>query len=74
MSNEDFIVVVSGLPRSGTSAMMQMLAAGGMAALTDGHRPPDTDNPRGYFELDAVKSIARDPGFLDNACGKDCHD
>lgn len=70
MSNDDFIVVVSGLPRSGTSAMMQMLAAGGMPLLTDGRRQPDADNPAGYFELEAVKAIARDPSFLDAAAGK----
>ena len=47
------ITVVSGLPRSGTSLMMQMLVAGGIPALTDQHRVADEDNPRGYLELDA---------------------
>ena len=70
MSNDAFVVIVSGLPRSGTSAMMQMLAAGGMPVLTDGRRGADADNPAGYFELEAVKAIARDPGFLDRAAGK----
>jgi hypothetical protein len=70
MSDEDFIVIVSGLPRSGTSAMMQMLAAGGMPLLTDGRRQPDADNPAGYFELEAVKALARDRRFLDGAAGK----
>ena len=41
------ITIVSGLPRSGTSLMMQMLAAGGMPLLTDLERKPDIDNPRG---------------------------
>lgn len=51
------IVVVSGLPRSGTSLMMKMLAAGGLPLLTDGLRVPDEDNPEGYFELEQVKKL-----------------
>ena len=50
-----FISVVSGLPRSGTSLMMSMLAAGGSEVLTDRLRTPDDDNPVGYFELEDVK-------------------
>lgn len=65
-----FITIVSGLPRSGTSVMMQMLAAGGMRVLTDGLRAPDIDNPRGYFELEAVKSTASDCSWLSDAPGK----
>ena len=38
-------VLVSGLPRSGTSLMMQMLAAGGLPPKTDGERTADVDNP-----------------------------
>jgi hypothetical protein len=53
MSNAE-INIVSGLPRSGTSLMMQMLDAGGLKALTDNVRSGDEDNPRGYFELEAV--------------------
>ncbi len=52
---EDFVTIVSGLPRSGTSLMMQMLQAGGIELLTDGRRAPDENNPRGYFEHEAVK-------------------
>jgi len=62
--------VVSGLPRSGTSLMMQMLAAGGMPILTDGARAADQHNPRGYFELEAVKCTATDQTWLDMASGK----
>lgn len=51
------IVVVSGLPRSGTSMMMQMLAAGGLDVLTDDHRQPDENNPRGYYEFAPVKRL-----------------
>jgi hypothetical protein len=61
------IVVVSGLPRSGTSMLMQMLAAGGMPLLTDGIRRPDTDNPKGYFEFEPVKRLKTDASWL-NAC------
>ena len=54
----DYITVVSGAPRSGTSLMMRMLAAGGIPALTDGQRPPDAHNPHGYFEYSPVKRLA----------------
>ena len=64
------IIVVSGLPRSGTSLMMQMLAAGGVAILTDHRREADDDNPRGYYELEAVKQTRRDPSWLAGAAGK----
>ena len=59
------IVVVTGLPRSGTSLMMQMLEAGGMEVLTDGVRKPDEDNPRGYYEFERVKRLPEDTGWLD---------
>ncbi|MDQ3315396.1 MAG: alkaline phosphatase family protein, partial [Verrucomicrobiota bacterium] len=59
-------VLVSGLPRSGTSLMMQMLAAGGMPVLTDGERVADVDNPKGYFEWEAIKRIAKEPELLDD--------
>ncbi len=54
------IVVVSGLPRSGTSMMMRMLAAGGVAAVTDGVRVADDSNPKGYFEFESVKGLDKD--------------
>lgn len=52
------IVVVSGLPRSGTSMAMKMLEAGGLSLATDGIRTADEDNPRGYYELERVKELA----------------
>ncbi|MFK7895444.1 MAG: hypothetical protein AB8G23_06390 [Myxococcota bacterium] len=55
----DLITVVSGIPRSGTSLAMQMVAATGIEPLVDDARPPDASNPRGYFELDAVKRMPR---------------
>jgi hypothetical protein len=63
------VIVVSGLPRSGTSMMMQMLAAGGMPVLTDDARPADADNPRGYFELERAKRLADDATWLTAAEG-----
>jgi len=54
-----FIPIVSGLPRSGTSLMMSMLAAGGLEVLTDQLRTPDDDNPVGYFELEDVKKLIK---------------
>ena len=65
----DFITVVSGLPRSGTSMMMQMLVAGGMPAVSDGLRTADADNPRGYFELEAVKKLKTDTTWVAGARG-----
>jgi hypothetical protein len=52
------VVVVSGLPRSGTSLMMKMLAAGGIPSMTDGIRRADTDNPGGYYELENAKRLS----------------
>jgi hypothetical protein len=63
-------VIVSGLPRSGTSVMMQMLAAGGVPVLSDGVRVPDVDNPQGYFEFEPVKKTRQDPRWLQQAQGK----
>ena len=70
VDTRDFITVVSGLPRSGTSLMMQMLAASGMETLTDGLRAADDDNPRGYFEFEPVKKLKHDAGWLPQARGK----
>ncbi|MFN7995719.1 MAG: alkaline phosphatase family protein [Bryobacteraceae bacterium] len=53
----DSLIIVTGLPRSGTSLLMQMLAAGGVQVLTDEVRGPDEDNPRGYFEYEPVKNL-----------------
>lgn len=64
------ITVVSGIPRSGTSMMMQMLAAGGMPILCDAERKADTDNPKGYFEWDPVKQLAENPNLIDEAQDK----
>ncbi len=64
------ITIVSGLPRSGTSLMMQMLAAGGMPILSDGERPADTDNPRGYLEWERIKQLPKDPSCIAEAEGK----
>ena len=64
------ITIVSGLPRSGTSLMMQMLSAGGMPVLTDGGRKPDSDNPRGYYEWEQIKLLPQQPASIDRAEGK----
>jgi hypothetical protein len=52
------VIVVSGLPRSGTSMMMKMLAEGGVQVLTDEIRNADEDNPNGYYEFEPVKQLA----------------
>lgn len=66
----DFVTVVSGLPRSGTSLAMQMLAAGGIPPMTDHERAADHDNPRGYFEFERVKQLRTDKAWLDEAAGR----
>ncbi len=65
-----FITVVSGLPRTGTSMMMRVLAAGGMPVLTDNQRRSDDDNPGGYYELERVKQLKTDASWLADAQGK----
>jgi len=65
------IIVVSGLPRSGTSMMMNMLESGGLELLTDGVRKADDDNPLGYYEYEAVKRLREgDNCWVKNARGK----
>jgi len=66
---KDQIVVVSGLPRSGTSLMMQMLNKGGISPLVDGKRKADVSNPKGYFEYEPVMSLHKDNSWLHE--GKD---
>lgn len=61
------IYVVSGLPRSGTSMMMQMLAEGGAPMLTDEKREADINNPKGYMEYEKVKSLHLDQSWMDEA-------
>lgn len=69
-TTKDFIIIVSGLPRSGTSLMMQMIDAGGIPALTDNIRVADEDNPKGYYEFEAVKRTRKDASWLKQAAGK----
>lgn len=68
--NRKFITIVSGLPRSGTSLMMQMLEAGGMPIVTDNIRKADDDNPRGYYEFEKVKTIKNDNSWLPSCYDK----
>jgi len=56
--NKDTNYVVSGLERSGTSMIMQILYAGGIPIAFDSRsRPPDKNNPKGYYELEGGKII-----------------
>ena len=64
------ITIVSGLPRSGTSLMMQMLAAGGLPVLADGERKADVDNPKGYLEWERIKQLPKDPASIAEGEGK----
>ncbi len=72
MSTSRDIIVVSGLPRSGTSMMMRMLDAGGVDLLKDDVRAADEDNPKGYFEFEPVKDLGKsdDTSWLSRAEGK----
>jgi len=66
------VVLVSGLPRSGTSMLMQMLEKGGMPIVTDKTRTPDEDNPRGYHEFERIKELdtTRNKSWLQNYRGQ----
>jgi hypothetical protein len=67
---KDAIIIVSGLPRSGTSMMMRMLDAGGMEIVTDNIRRADDDNPRGYYEFERAKKTKEDASWLADCYGK----
>lgn len=65
------VVIVSGLPRSGTSMMMKMLAEGGLEVVSDALRVADDDNPNGYFEFERVKQLGEgQTAWLAQAGGK----
>jgi hypothetical protein len=66
------VVIVSGLPRSGTSMAMKMLDAAGVPLMVDGIRTADEDNPKGYYELEHVKTLDKgsDKGWVKDARGK----
>jgi hypothetical protein len=64
------VIIVSGLPRSGTSMMMKMLEASGVPILTDNIRTADEDNPKGYYEFERVKQIETDQAWLEGAEGQ----
>jgi hypothetical protein len=67
---QDSLIVVTGLPRSGTSMLMQMLSAGGIEVVSDGLRKADEDNPHGYLEFEPVKKLLRDSSWLSASRGK----
>ena len=68
------MVVVSGLPRSGTSMLMRVLRGGGVPLMVDDIRAADENNKLGYFEFEPVKSlgsgVARDLSWIAEARGK----
>ena len=67
----EYLTVVSGLPRSGTSMMMRMIEAGGMGIVTDHLRTPDDSNPKGYYEFETVKKLKDgDRAWVGSARGK----
>jgi hypothetical protein len=65
------VIVVSGLPRSGTSMTMHMLAAGGLPVMVDHTRQANVDNPQGYYEFERVKKLPDgDVAWVQDAQGK----
>jgi len=70
MAIGNFITIVSGLPRSGTSMMMRMMEAGGLQVLVDHVRQPNEDNPKGYYEFEPVKQTKKDAAWVQTAPGK----
>lgn len=68
--NSDEILLIGGLPRSGTSLLMQIVAKAGVENFTDGNRVADINNPKGYAEFDGVKGLMKSNAFLKNVVGK----
>jgi hypothetical protein len=66
----NYVIIVSGLPRSGTSMVMKAVEAGGIEPLVDHVRKADEDNPKGYYEFEPVKKTREDASWLNNATGK----
>src|SRR4029453_783525 len=66
------VILISGLPRSGTSMLMQMLEKGGLPIVTDKIRGPDEDNPKGYHEFERIKELDKttDKSWLKNYRGQ----
>lgn len=69
-AKRDYISIVSGLPRSGTSMVMSSIATGGIEPLIDHVREADEDNPKGYYEFEPVKKMKEDASWLSDAAGK----
>ena len=67
---ESPMIVVTGLPRTGTSMMMRLLEAGGVPVIVDGVRKPDLDNPNGYYEYEPVKTLKQDSSWVPRSQGK----
>lgn len=67
---KETVYIVSGLPRSGTSMMMQMLHQGGMEVLVDEKRAADDSNPKGYYEFEPVKGLLKDNSWVHQGEGK----
>lgn len=65
----DYVTVVSGLPRSGTSMMMRMLDEAGVPAVSDRLRTADDDNPGGYYEFEPVKELPTNKSWVAGARG-----
>jgi hypothetical protein len=73
MMNEikrDYVILVSGLPRTGTSMTMKAIHAGGIEPIVDNIRKADEDNPKGYYEFEPVKKTKEDASWLNDAPGK----
>ena len=66
----NYVIIVSGLPRSGTSMMMKAIHAGGIEPIIDNIRKADEDNPKGYYEFEPVKKTKEDASWLNDAPGK----
>ena len=69
-TEREFVTIVSGLPRSGTSMAMRMIDEAGVPALIDNIRTADEDNPKGYYEFEPVKKTKKDASWLETAPGK----
>jgi len=69
-NSKNSVTIVTGLPRSGTSMMMQMLHKGGLEILSDEKRKADENNPKGYYEYADVMRLHVNNDWLGDGVNK----
>ena len=70
MTDAPLVTIVSGLPRSGTSMMMQMVAAGGVTPHTDGARAAPTPSAATDARCRCTAATCAPSDVIDSRCGR----